>query len=269
MKTIHQALVLFLLLTGSLLWTAAHASIPDYKIGPDDVLRITVYDHPDMATVARVDNMGNILLPLAGQVAVGGLTTLEASAAIVKKLDGAYIINPQVAVFVEEFRSKKVVIIGEVVRPGLYELSGSTSLLELISKAGGLKEGAGQSVTIRRSAEDNVAQEGDFTVNLKDLLENGMQTVDVPIMDGDTVNVLKAGVVYVTGQVNRPAAYKLEPDTTVIKAITMAGGFTALAAQNKVKIIRKVDGKEQVLERTPMHEKLRADDVMVVPESFF
>jgi protein involved in polysaccharide export with SLBB domain len=76
-------------------------------------------------------------------------------------------------------------------------------------------------------------------------------------------------MIYVTGQVNRPAAYNLEPGTTVIKAITMAGGFTGLAAQNKVKIIRKVNDKEQVLENVSLHEKLMPEDVMVVPESFF
>jgi polysaccharide export outer membrane protein len=76
-------------------------------------------------------------------------------------------------------------------------------------------------------------------------------------------------VIYVTGQVNRPSAYSFEPGTTVIKAITMAGGFTQLASQKKVKIIRKVNGQEQVLERVPLHEVLQPDDVMVVPESFF
>jgi protein involved in polysaccharide export with SLBB domain len=75
--------------------------------------------------------------------------------------------------------------------------------------------------------------------------------------------------IYVTGQVERPDAYDLEPGTTVIKAIAMAGGFTALASQSKVKIVRKVDGKEQVLEKVSLHEKLMPEDVMVVPESFF
>ena len=75
--------------------------------------------------------------------------------------------------------------------------------------------------------------------------------------------------IYVTGQVNRPGAHDLAPGTTVIKAITMAGGFTGLASQSKVKIIRKIDGKEQVLEKVSLHEKLMPEDVLIVPESFF
>ena len=111
--------------------------------------------------------------------------------------------------------------------------------------------------------------EESITVNLGDLVNMGQATVDVPLYDGDTVTIGKAGVVYVTGQVNRPSAYNIEPGTTVIKAITMAGGFTQLASQGKVKIIRKIDGQERVLEKVSLHEVLQPEDVMVVPESFF
>lgn len=245
------------------------ADNPDYLIGPGDVLKVDVYDHPDLSTVARVGNDGSIIFPLAGKLVIGGLSTSMAADAIAKKLDGEYIVNPQVSVFVEQFKSKKVVIIGEVNRPGLYELSGPTTLLELVSQAGGLTKGAGQNVTIKRITRQETNSEQLIRVNVADLIKSGYSSADVPLMDGDTVTVDKAGVVYVTGQVRRPAAYALEPDTTVIKAITMAGGFTELASQKKVRIIRKLDGKEQVLEKVPFHEKLMPEDVMVVPESFF
>jgi polysaccharide export outer membrane protein len=88
-------------------------------------------------------------------------------------------------------------------------------------------------------------------------------------MDGDSITIPKPAVIYVTGQVNRPSALPVEPDTTVIKAITMAGGFTPLASQGKIKIIRKINGVEQILEKVPLHEKLMPEDVMVIPESFF
>lgn len=245
---------------------AVHAE-NDYRIGPGDVLRITIYDHPDLATVVRVDNDGSILFPLAGKVLLGGLNTTAASQLIAAKLAGDYIINPQVSVFVEEFRSKKVVINGEVNRPGLYELSGPTTLLELVSKAGGLTRGAGRNATIRRVAGNQ--GEKNIEVKIGDLLDSGSAAVDVPLMDGDAVTVAKIGLIYVTGQVNRPSALAVEPDTTVIKAITMAGGFTAVAAQGKIKIIRKVDGRDQILEKVPLHERLMPEDVMVIPESFF
>lgn len=180
---IHRNFVITIPFLCLLLWSAlAIGAESDYQIGPSDVLKITVYDHPDLTTIDRVDNEGNILFPLAGRVRVGGLTTASASQAIAANLNADYIVNPQVAVFVEEFRSR---------------------------------------------------------------------------------------VVYVTGQVNRPSAFTVGPDTTVIQAITMAGGFTPLAAQGKIKIIRKVNGTEKVLKKVPLHEKLLPEDVMVIPESFF
>lgn len=165
------------------LWAAlAGSAESDYQIGSGDVLKITIYDHPDLTTIARVDKEGYILFPLAGSVRVGGQSTASASQAIAAKLGSDYIVDPQVSVFVEEFRSR---------------------------------------------------------------------------------------VVYVTGQVNRPSAFTVAPDTTVIQAITMAGGFTPLAAQKKIKIIRKINGVEIILKKVPHHEKLIPEDVMVIPESFF
>jgi polysaccharide export outer membrane protein len=164
-------------------WTVlAVGAESDYQIGPGDVLKITIYDHPDLTTVARVDEKGDILFPLAGSVGVGGQSTASAAQTIAEKLGADYIVNPQVSVFVTEFRSR---------------------------------------------------------------------------------------VVYVTGQVNRPSAFTIEPGTTVIQAITMAGGFTPLAAQKKIKILRKINGVEKVFKKVPLHEKLMPEDVMVIPESFF
>ena len=178
----HRFIIILSVLFLCLGSAVAFGAESDYQIGPGDVLKITIYDHPDLTTVARVDNKGDILFPLAGAIRVGGLTTARASQAIATKLGAGYIVNPQASVFVEEFRSR---------------------------------------------------------------------------------------VVYVTGQVNRPSAFTVEPDTTVIQAVTMAGGFTPLAAQGKIKIIRKINGVEEVIKKVPLHEKLMPEDVMVIPESFF
>jgi polysaccharide export outer membrane protein len=268
---IQRLIVIIVSLVFLTLWSAlaGSAESDDYQIGPGDVLKISIYDHPDLMTVARVDNDGYILLPLAERVRVGGLTTSSASRTIAAELGADYIVNPQVSVFVEEFRSKKVFIIGEVVRPGLYELSGPTTLLELVSKAGGLTRGAGHNATIRRTGANGSTGEKHIEVNIAELLQSGSETVNLLLMDGDSITIPKTAVIYVTGQVNRPSALPVEPDTTVIKAITMAGGFTPLASQGKIKIIRKINGVEQILEKVPLHEKLMPEDVMVIPESFF
>lgn len=236
-----------------------------YLIGPGDVLKITVYDHQDLASLARVDEQGEVAIPLAGQVKVGGQTASAAARLIAARLNGDYIVNPQVAVFVEEFHSKQVTVLGEVARPGVYELTGPTSLPELLSQAGGLTRGAGRSATIYRSSGEGQT----LSIDLQALLSAGGNTAALQLLDGDTVTIDKVGVVYVTGEVNRPAAYSLEPDMTVIKAVTVAGGFTPLASQGRIRIIRKVNGSEQVLERVSLHDKLLPEDVMVVPESFF
>lgn len=267
MAKLFCAKVSFLLLI--LCVTSAFSAQDEYKIGSGDVIKVAVYDHSDLTTTLRVDSDGKIFFPLTGQLDVGGRTTMGAAEEIARALSGDYVINPQVSVFVEKFQSKKVVIIGEVVKPGMYELSGPTTLLELLSKAEGLRKDAGTEVTIRRGASLESPEGQLIKINLKEMVETGQSSVDIPLMDGDTVTIPSAGMVYVTGEVNKPSAYRLELGTTVIKAITMAGGFTPLASKGKVSILREIDGKETELSSVPLHEPLFPEDVIVVPESFF
>ena len=266
MKAWWFFLVVLLLVIGA---GPTRADDSDYSVGDGDVLKVTVYDHPDMDTTVRVSGGGAIILPLIGPLQVDGLTVDQVAGKISKALADGYIVNPQVSVFIQEFRSKKVTIIGQVKNPGLYELSGPITLLELISKAGGLTQDYGTNVTIHRKNTSDVAGTKVITIDLKDLLENGASALDVPIMDQDSVVVAKAKVFYVTGEVKKPDAYKFEEGTTVIKAITLAGGFTNIAAEGKVKVYRKVNGKEQVAEKVDMDMPILPEDVIVVPESFF
>ncbi len=264
-----RSLLIFLLPILLLPGFSAFAQTPDkdYVIGDGDVLRITVYDNPDLTTVARVSG-GAVLFPLIGGVQISGLTVTGAAQKVAGMLADGYLINPQVTIFVEEFSSKKAVIMGHVNTPGVYELSRPTTLMELISLAGGLSAEAGERATIKRRSGVQAGEEM-LSVNLKNLLEQADVSLDVAILDGDSVYVPRAGFFYVNGQVNRPDAYRLEEGATVIQAISRAGGFTNMAARNRVKIIRKVDGKEQVLERVSMQTEVRNGDVIVVPESFF
>ncbi|HHN65343.1 MAG TPA: periplasmic polysaccharide biosynthesis/export protein [Nitrospirae bacterium] len=238
----------------------------DYIVGEGDVLKITVYEHPDLTTVARVSGEGSILFPLIGQVKVKGLTVSEVSKKIARMLADGYIVNPQVTVFIEEFRSKKATIMGEVNNPGLYQLEGDTTFLELVSKAGGLTKDAGDRAIIKRKTPTGNRV---ITIDLRKLIEEGDTSIDISIQDGDSIFISKAGLFYVTGEVKKPDAYRYEEGTTVIKAITMAGGFTDKASTSRVKIIRKKDNKEVVLEKVNMDEPIMPDDVIVVPESFF
>ncbi|MCF6179417.1 MAG: SLBB domain-containing protein [Geopsychrobacter sp.] len=238
-----------------------------YRIGEGDLLLIKVYDMEDLTTTVRVDADGQIGFPLIGQVNVDDLTIQQVRDRISAELADGYLVNPQVSVLVQEYRSNKIVIIGEVVRPGLYELQGEMSLLELISRAGGLAPDAGTLVTIRHAK--SAAGISEEVVDLADLMGKQSANVDIVLANNDNVFVEKAGFVYVTGEVGKPDAYKLKDGTSVIMAITMAGGFSKLASKNKVKLVRIVDGKEQTFKRVPMNQIVLPDDVIVVPESFF
>lgn len=241
----------------------------DYIIGEGDVLQITVYDHPDLATTARVSAEGTILFPLIGRVKVADLTTSNISKTISGLLADGYVVDPQVSVFIREFRSQKATIIGQVNVPGLYNLQGYTTFLEILSKAGGLTKDASDKAIVKRQPDSPDKSESIITIDLKRLIEMGDTSLDIPIMDGDNIYITKAGLFYVTGEVKKPDAYKYEEGTTVIKAITMAGGFTDKASAGRIKIIRVVNGKEVTIEKVETYEPVLPDDVIVIPLSFF
>jgi polysaccharide export outer membrane protein len=240
----------------------------DYSVGEEDLLKITIYDHPELTTTARVSGEGVINFPLIGDVKVGDMTTSQIAQKITDLLADGYIVDPHVSVFIEEVRSRKTVIMGQVQKPGIYVLSGNTSLLELLSKAGGLTKDAGDKAIIKRAPGPGRPGEQLLTINLKKLIE-GDTSQNITLVNNDNIYVVKAGVVYVTGEVKRPDAYKLEEGTTVIKAVTMAGGFTDKASTGRVKIRRKVNGQDKVYEKVGMDEQVLPDDVIIVPESFF
>jgi polysaccharide export outer membrane protein len=240
----------------------------DYRLGDGDILKVTVYGHADLTLTSRVGSDGTILFPLIGQVAIGGLTAPAAGEKIAAALADGYLVNPQVSVFIEQFRNRQVVFMGEILRPGLYDLPGPTSLLELISQAGGLSREAGSFATIHRKAEGGAAEEM-IQVDLKKLMEEGVRDQDQVLRDGDNVYIARAGLVYVTGHVKNPNSYASESDSTVLMMVTKAGGFTKLAAKGRIKVVRKTAEGEEIFERVPLSMTVQPDDVIVVPESYF
>jgi polysaccharide export outer membrane protein len=268
MKKITCTLVVVMLFL-SVFRIAAYAE-QDYLIGPDDVVKVTVYNHPDLTATERVSGDGMITLPLIGGVKLSGMSVEQAAKKIVLLLSDGFIMDPKVSVFVVDFRSRKVMIMGQVFRPGIFTLSGNTTFLELLTLAGGLTKEAGDKATIKRKAlETGKEAEGLITIDLRRLIEQGDASLDVTLMDNDSIYISKAGVFYITGEIKKPDAYKYEEGLTVIKAATMAGGFSDKAAPGRIKIIRKVDKKDTVIERADMDQVILPDDIIVVPESFF
>ena len=217
----------------------------------------------------RVGGDGIINMPLLGQIKVGGMNVSAISSYIEEQLANGYLVSPQVNVFVEEYRSKKVTILGQVNKPGLYELQGSISILELISRAGGLTEDAGGQITIKRKIHNAEQETKVIDIDMARLIEQGETSLNISIQDGDSIYVSKAGVFYVTGEVKSPGSYKYEDGSTVLKAITLAGGLTDHGASSRIRIIRIIDGQEVILKNVGMGETVLREDVVVVPETYF
>ncbi|MGC2423824.1 MAG: SLBB domain-containing protein [Nitrospirota bacterium] len=282
----------------AILLTGRPAMAQDYILGEGDLLKITVYQNDDLTTEARVSGNGMISVPLIGKMKVAGETPGEVEQKIVQKLSQGYIIDPHVTVFVEEYKSKRVTILGEVAKPGVYELTANASILEIISKAGGLTDKAGETVVIKRKktvAQDagapkavpaanntagadgaeavQTAERSDpantyIKLNLKELMEKGNMAENAYVQDGDNIFVTKSGFIYVTGEVKMPGAYKYEEGTTVIQAIALAQGLTDKAAPGRTSLIRRIDGKDESM-KVGMGFPVKPDDVISVPESFF
>ncbi len=256
----------FLLL---LLCFSLPAKAEDYQIGSGDVLSITVYGYDELKTKVRVSETGSIEFPLIGTVQVGGSKTSAAARKIEALLADGYIVKPQVQIYIEEFKSKKVAMLGPFNKPGLLELSGPTTLLELISLAGGLQhKDAGKTITVTRETADGSQQI--VTIDVKKLIEDGDPASNVPILGGETVAVANdPSVCYITGQVKNPGAYPLTKNVNVLKIVSLAGGFTGMASESRIKIIRVVDSKKQELNNVGLDTLVKPDDIIEVPESFF
>jgi polysaccharide export outer membrane protein len=243
------------------------------RIGAGDLLEIKVFGVPDMAQDARVNDAGEIAMPLIGAIAVSGSTALEAQRLIESHLrEGGFLRDPQVSVFIKEYASQGISVLGEVQRPGIYSLLGNRRLYDAISAAGGTTARAGRAVTItHRDAPDQpIVLQMD-----SDPTKSAAGNVD--IFPADTVMVSRAGVVYVVGDVARPAGFVMDNNEhmTVLQALAMAGGANFSASLQRAKVIRKTPNGVQEIpmplnkilaaqaEDVPLH----ADDVLFVPNS--
>ncbi len=256
---------------------AGGAGVAEYVVGPDDVLKVEVFGVPEMSRSVRVDNSGQISLPLVGQFEVSGLTPRESEILLARGLDD-YVRNPQVSVSIEEYRSLQFTVVGAVSSPQTYTSTRNVSLLEALGMAGGLTAEAGSLVTVAdrvRDLESGKLMTRDFIVDLNDLLSDPSGT-NVPLGLNAIINVPKAGVVYVEGAVARPGAVAKRADTTVLGAVAMAGGLAYEANARNVKVMRRGNGGQwqtielnyNTLRDDPGTDILLADgDIIVVEQS--
>jgi len=242
------------------------------KLGVGDLVEMTVYNVPELATKMRVTSDGDLYLPLISRVHVAGLTIEEAQDLIEARLSTEhYLKDPHVSLFVSEYASEGASILGEVVKPGVYPVLGQQRLLDLISIAGGLTEKAGHSIIVTHRSDPDKPVTLPFTPNLAEKPEENIQ-----ILPGDTIYVHKADIAYVIGDVARPSGFLMDRGTlTVMQAVALAGGTNRSAKLDGSRIIRTgPDGVtetsvklKQILQAKIPDITLQPNDVLVVPSS--
>lgn len=241
------------------------------RLGTGDLIEVNVYNVPELTTKARVSNAGDVYLPLIDYVHVDGLTQEEAQALIEKRLsDGGFVRAPHVTIFVDEASSQGVTVMGEVGKPGVYPDAADHKLYEVISSAGGFTVAASKKIAIIRRGQAEPIRI-DLPRNLADDLSG-----NVEVLPGDTINVPRAPVVYVVGDVGRPSGLLIDNGSlTVLQALALAGGTNHTAKMNGVRIIRKTPSGmtetrvalKRILEAKTPDVTLQADDILFVPLS--
>jgi polysaccharide biosynthesis/export protein len=250
-RSMNVAVLALCALAVCLIPPAPRSLAQEYTIGPGDVLRITVWGHEDLTRDYPVTQDGRLPFPLIGGVDAAGLTTTALAGRLRDLLEKDYLVDPQVLVAVKEYLSKKVHVIGEADKPGLFFLTGPTTLLEVLSRAGGLSKNAGKDLVLVRAARsaDGARAEGSAILRF-DLrkIQAGDVRENVVLENGDMMFVPKAQGIFMLGELNKAGTYPIDKDTSVLEAVTMAGGFSPTAAASGVKILRRgADGRQETI----------------------
>jgi polysaccharide export outer membrane protein len=244
---------------------------PEVFLGSGDLLAISVAGAPEYHYDVRVSPVGAASLPMLGNITLAGLSTTQAESVVAKRLqERGFFNDPQVSIFVKEYATAGISVLGEVQKPGIYLLMGPRTLLDAISAAGGTTPKAGKSVTITHRDE----LESPETILLSH--DNGQTMTNISVRPGDTVVVSKAGMVYVIGAVKEPTGIILDnPHLTVLQAIAMAHGTNPTASLKSTKLIRKASSSPQelpipldtILSAKSPDLELQPDDIVFVPNS--
>ena len=265
-----------LMLAFSIPKVASAQSAGDYVIGAQDVLSIAVFEQADLGGKYAVELDGSFTFPLIGRVKAGGMTIRNFEGELKKKLTEGFFRNPQVTVAIEQYRSQRVFVTGEVRSPGAYPLTGDMTLIEALAKAGSTTPNASEEAVVVRGAKDadgpvaldTPGSKEILRVNLKDLQSGAASARNIGLRDGDTIYVARAELIYVFGEVKSPASYPIKTDTTVLQALSLAGGVTPNGAINRTKIIRIVNGDKKEIS-VKLTEIVQPGDTIMVPERYF
>ena len=249
-----------------------------YRLGAGDILDIQISGEADLSGNYEIQNSGNIRFPILGDVYVQGLTPEAAAKKIEKLLEQDYFVDIQLNLRVEEYRSQWVNVLGEIKKPGKYYLRTASTLMDIISEAGGLTAQVADKILVQREInEGGVRVQKIYPIDVEELTSGLNPEANILILSGDTIKVKQRDVFYVRGEVNRPGEYQLSDEMTIMEAIAVAGDFAKYADRNNIKIQRKK--KDGTLEIIPVslnnivknkedNVKLQPGDVVVIQRRF-
>jgi polysaccharide export outer membrane protein len=242
-------------------------------IGNGDLIEMSVFDTPELSGKLRVSNTGEVALPLVGRLQVAGMKAEEAASLIRQKfVDGGYLRDPQVTVFIAEYATQNVSVVGEVKNPGIYPAFGLHHLLDYLSAAQGLTPLAGTTITITRAGKSGEPQRVKMTAGATPKPENNPE-----ILAGDTIFVERTGIIYVVGDVAHPGGFPMDHDgeLSLLQAIALAQGTNPTAARGSARLIRTTpQGRQEIpvnlkkiLSAKETDLAMRDNDILFVPNS--
>ncbi|WP_426191523.1 polysaccharide export protein EpsE [Massilia sp. DWR3-1-1] len=256
-------ILISLLLAGML----AAPGVDAAPLGAGDMLRITVYGSPDLTLETRLADSGKINYPLLGDVELGGMEPAAAERVIARLLSSrGYVKQPQVNVLVVTMQSQQISVLGNVLRPGRYPMEGRRSLLDVLALAGGINADGGDIATVVSTRNGKSVKQ---QINIPEMMRSADLTQNAELSGSDVVYVERAPKFYIYGEVQRPGVYRLEPNMTVVQALSTGGGLSVRGTERGVRIKRR-DGAGTFRELTVKQDDLlMPNDVVYIKESLF
>ncbi len=242
--------------------------LAEYRLGAGDVVRVTVYQNPDLSVETRITESGSISFPLLGTVVIGGRTVSVAEQTIADGLrSGNFVRQPQVTVTLLQVRAHQASVLGQVNRPGRYPLEqAATRLSDLLAIAGGVSVGGADVVVLSGTRAGAPMR---LEVDLPMLFAAGGRDKDALVENGDVVWVDRQPLIYIYGEVQRPGPLRLERDMTLMQALATGGGLTQRGTEKGIRVHRRSDDRKIRVLQPGMDDKMMDGDVVYVRESLF
>jgi len=268
MRPVLKYVLLFWFCISTAFAQTAPAARPEHTLGPGDVIRVSVYQNPDLSIETRLTENGQVSFPLVGAIGLDGLSTTGAEQKIAKALrDGNFVLKPQVTVMVVQVRSAQVSVLGQVSKPGRYPIEAvNTKVSEMIAAAGGVAPGGSDVVTLVGSRNGKPIK---LDIDLPAILQAGKNELDMTVANNDIIYIDRAPVLYIYGEVQHPGVARLERGMTVLQALAQAGGLTQRGTDRGLRIHRRdASGATRIIQ-PKMNDVVERDDVIYVRESLF